>query len=201
MAVAPSMRRSFGIFSNTYMVQIALKMMGQPYTQIWPGVDQVDLQLKKNSAPLLQSTVLERQRGLTFPMNRPVLSRKSIQSVTIWPMPLASLTTTAYAIGSVCGNRCKWWESGWVLMSSKASMQTIKVASVSWKSDRSHELNQVHISVENMALIKQGFYQVANGTSGLTTGKNRWSWGQCAHQCKDWYSWNHCRWGANKPLY
>ena len=39
------------------------------------------------------------------------------------------------------------------------------------KAIEAKELNQVHISAENMALIKQGFYQVANGTSGLTTGK------------------------------
>ena len=39
------------------------------------------------------------------------------------------------------------------------------------KSIETKELNQVHISEEDMALIKQGFYQVANGTSGLTTGK------------------------------
>ena len=69
--------------SNTYMVQIALKMMGQPYTpNMTLQVDQVDPAMK-NSVLLLQSTVLERQRGLTFPMNRPVLSRKSIQSVII----------------------------------------------------------------------------------------------------------------------
>ena len=39
------------------------------------------------------------------------------------------------------------------------------------KAIETKELNQVHISAEDMALIKQGFYQVANGTSGLTTGK------------------------------
>lgn len=33
------------------------------------------------------------------------------------------------------------------------------------------ELNQVNISEENMALIKQGFYQVVNGWSGFTTGR------------------------------
>ena len=62
--------------SNTYMVQIALKMMGQPYTpNMTLQVDQVEPAMK-NCALLLRNMVLERQRGLTFPMNRPVLFQR-----------------------------------------------------------------------------------------------------------------------------
>ena len=69
--------------SNTYMVQIALKMMGQPYTpNMTLQVDQVEPCHEKLRL-LLQSMVLERQRGLTFPMNRLVLFRKTTQSAII----------------------------------------------------------------------------------------------------------------------
>ena len=62
--------------SNTYMVQIALKMMGQPYTpNMTLQVDQVDPAMKK-----LRSTFAEyglgTTTGLTFPMNRLVLSKE-----------------------------------------------------------------------------------------------------------------------------
>ena len=67
--------------SNTYMVQIASKMMGNPppnMTYKW---------IKWILHEKLRSTFAEHglgtSTGIDFPMNRPVLSRKSIQSVII----------------------------------------------------------------------------------------------------------------------
>lgn len=57
----------------------------------------------------------------------------------------------------------------------------------------------VHISVENMALIKQGFYQVANGTSDdrKTVGRGA----SVPISAKHLGSRKPIvRWGANKPL-
>ena len=61
-------------------------------------------------------------------------------------------------------------------MSLKASMTIMIKGGLGQlkKAIETKELNQVHISAEDMALIKQGFYQVANGTGGLTT-ENRGS--------------------------
>ena len=43
-------------------------------------------------------------------------------------------------------------------------------------------------------------YQVANGNEWVDDRKNRWSWGQCAHQCKRLVQLKPLSMGANKPL-
>ncbi len=40
----------------------------------------------------------------------------------------------------------------------------------------------------------KGFTKWPMVRAGLTM-ENCWSWGHSAHQCKDWGSWNHWRWG------
>ena len=133
--VVPSMRwKHWNTLPIPIWSKLPLRWWGNLTLPTWP-YKWIRLNLPwKNCALLLQSMVLEHQRGLTFPMNRLVLSRKSIQSAIIWPMPLASLTTI---------HRCNWpsmrqplqmMGRGWVLMSSKVSMTImIKGGLVSWK--------------------------------------------------------------------
>ena len=163
------------------MVQIALKMMGQPYTpNMTLQVDQVD-PAKKNSAPLFCRVRSWNVNG-DWPsqwIDR-VLSRKSIQSVIIWPMPLASLTTTPLCNWLSMRQPLQMMGSGWVLMSSKESMTImIKVASVSWKKAiEAKELNQVHISAEDMAFDQARVLPSGQWYEWVDDWKNRWSWGQ-----------------------
>ncbi len=43
------------------------------------------------------------------------------------------------------------------------------------------EMNKVNISASDMSILQQGFYQVAHGTSGLTTGRAFSKWCSCIY--------------------
>lgn len=159
--------------SNTYMVQIALKMMGQPYTpNMTLQVDQVEPAMKK-----LRSTFAEYGLGTSTGIDLPNESTGFIpkeytvgnyltnafgQFDNYTPMQLAQYAATVANDGKRVSPHVV---EGIYDNNDQGGLGQLK------KAIETKELNQVHISAEDMALIKQGFYQVANGTSGLTTGK------------------------------
>ena len=159
--------------SNTYMVQIALKMMGQPYTpNMTLQVDQVEPAMKK-----LRSTFAEYGLGTSTGIDLPNESTGFIpkeytvgnyltnafgQFDNYTPMQLAQYAATVANDGKRVSPHVV---EGIYDNNDQGGLGQLK------KAIETKELNQVHISEEDMALIKQGFYQVANGTSGLTTGK------------------------------
>ena len=155
------------------MVQIALKMMGQPYRpNMTLQVDQVDPAMKK-----LRSTFAEYGLGTSTGIDLPNESTGFIpkeytvgnyltnafgQFDNYTPMQLAQYAATVANDGKRVSPHVV---EGIYDNNAEGGLGQLK------KTIEPKELNQVHISAEDMALIKQGFYQVANGTSGLTTGK------------------------------
>ncbi|WP_148881614.1 penicillin-binding protein PBP2B [Streptococcus sp. Marseille-P7376] len=159
--------------SNTYMVQLALNMLGTPYTpNMALSSDNLDTAMEK-----LRSVFAEYGLGASTGIDLPNESTGYIpkdftvsnyitnafgQFDNYTPLQLAQYAATVanngkrvapHLVEGIYGNN----EQGGLgdLIEKKETK----------------ELNQVNISAENMALLKQGFYQVVNGGSGLTTGR------------------------------
>lgn len=160
--------------SNTYMVQIALNMLGQPYytNMVLNNTDKLGTAMDS-----LRSTFAEYGLGTSTGIDLPTESTGYItndysvanyltnafgQFDNYTPMQMAQYAATVanngtrispHLVEGVYGNK----EDG--SLGDKLEAVTGKT------------LNQVNISAEDMALIKEGFYQVVHGTSGLTTGR------------------------------
>lgn len=159
--------------SNTYMVQLALNMIGTPYTpNMALSSDNLDTAMEK-----LRSVFAEYGLGASTGIDLPNESTGYIpkdftvsnyitnafgQFDNYTPLQLAQYAATVanngkrvapHLVEGIYGNN----EQGGLgdLIEKKETK----------------ELNQVNISAENMALLKQGFYQVVNGGSGFTTGR------------------------------
>ena len=159
--------------SNTYMVQLALNMMGTPYT---PNMA-IDLTNLDSSMDKLRKAFAQYGLGASTGIDLPsesegytpkkytfanYLTNAFGQFDNYTPMQLAQYAATVanggtriapHLVEGIYDNN----ETGGLgkLIESKSTK----------------ELNKVDISKENMDLIRQGFYQVVHGTSGFTTGR------------------------------
>ena len=159
--------------SNTYMVQVALNLMGQPYQpNMLLKTDQLDPAMEK-----LRSTFASYGLGAPTGIDLPnestgfvpkefsvgnYLSDAFGQFDNYTPMQLAQYVATIANDGKRIAPHLV---QGVYENDAKGGLGPLK------EEIPTKELNQVALTPENLSLIKQGFYQVANGTSGLTTGK------------------------------
>ncbi|RRD32688.1 penicillin-binding protein 2 [Streptococcus minor] len=160
--------------SNTYMVQIALNMLGQPYTpnMVLSQTDQLQVAMKQ-----LRTTFGEYGLGVPTGIDLPLESTGYIpEEYTIsnyltntfgqfdnyTPLQMAQYAATVanggtriapHLVEGIYGNR----EDGTL---------GDKIEEVAGS-----QLNQVNISPENMKIVQEGFYQVVHGVSGFSTGK------------------------------
>ncbi|WP_164828444.1 penicillin-binding protein PBP2B, partial [Streptococcus sp. DD11] len=159
--------------SNTYMVQVALKMMGTPYSaDMKLNFDELDSSMKK-----LRSTFAEYGLGTETGIDLPnesagyvpekftfanYLTNSFGQFDNYTTLQLAQYAATVanngkriapHLVEGIYGN------------SDQGGLGDL-VEKIDGK-----ELNQVSISEDNMDIIKQGFYQVVHGSSGFTTGR------------------------------
>ena len=159
--------------SNTYMVQTALGLMGQTYQpNMYIGTSNLESAMGK-----LRSTFAEYGLGSATGIDLPEESTGFIpkeysfanfitnsfgQFDNYTPMQLAQYVATIANNGvrvapriveGIYGNNDKG-ELGDLIHQLSPT-----------------ELNKVSISESNMSLLHQGFYQVAHGTSGFTTGR------------------------------
>ena len=159
--------------SNTYMVQIALNLMGQPYQpNMSLKTDQLDPAMNK-----LRSTFasygLGTETGIDLPNESTGYVPKEFtignyltdafgQFDNYTPMQLAQYVATIANDGKRVAPHLV---QGIYENDAKGGLGPLK------EEIATKELNQVALTPENLAIIKQGFYQVVYGTSGLTTGK------------------------------
>ncbi|MCO4486092.1 penicillin-binding protein PBP2B [Streptococcus infantarius] len=158
--------------SNTYMVQVALKMMGQEY---YSGMALATTGTKK-AMEELRATYAEYGLGTSTGMDLPetttgylsedyspfnVLTEAFGQYDSYTPMQLAQYAATV-ANG---GNRV----APHIVDSIYDNDGTTGLGTLS-KTIETNVLNKVNISSSDMALLQQGFYQVVNSTSGYATG-------------------------------
>lgn len=159
--------------SNTYMVQVALRMMGTPYAaDMKLDLDKVDPSMQQ-----LRSTFAQYGLGTSTGIDLPnestgflpkdftfanYLTNAFGQFDNYTPMQLAQYAATVanngkrvapHVVEGIYGNND---QGGLGDLIQKIEPQ---------------ELDQVSISEEDMAIIKQGFYQVVHGSSGFTTGR------------------------------
>lgn len=159
--------------SNTYMVQIALKMLGQPYVpnMVLNQTDQLAVAMEEMRSGFGQYG-LGVATGIDLPLESTgyitedftignYLTNAFGQFDNYTPMQMAQYAATVANGGSrisphlvegIYGNK----EDG--------SMDD-KIEEV-----KGQTLNQVNISPENMGIIQEGFYQVVHGASGFSTG-------------------------------
>lgn len=159
--------------SNPYMVQIALNMLGQPYSpnMVLNQTDQLSTAMDQ-----LRTSFGEYGLGVATGIDLPLESTGYIpeeysianyltnafgQFDNYTPMQMAQYAATVanggtrispHLVEGIYGNQ----EDG--------SLGD-KIEDVTGKT-----LNQVNISSENMAIIQEGFYQVVHGASGFSTG-------------------------------
>ncbi|MGT2715065.1 penicillin-binding protein PBP2B [Streptococcus respiraculi] len=160
--------------SNTYMVQIALDMLGQPYV---PGMILKENESLNTSMEKLRTIFGEYGLGAPTGIDLPLESTGFIpkeysianyltnsfgQFDNYTPMQMAQYVATV-ANG---GRRVSPHIAEGIYANNAEGGLGEKIEAVSGK-----ELNQVNLSAEEMALIQQGFYMVVNGGSGLTTGR------------------------------
>ncbi|MBF0777266.1 penicillin-binding protein 2 [Streptococcus cuniculi] len=160
--------------SNTYMVQIALDMLGQPYV---PGMLLKENDSLNTSMEKLRTTFGEYGLGAPTGIDLPLESTGFIpkeysianyltnsfgQFDNYTPMQMAQYVATV-ANG---GRRVSPHIAEGIYANSAEGGLGEKIEAISGK-----EVNQVNLSAEEMALIQQGFYMVVNGGSGLTTGR------------------------------
>ncbi|WP_394404833.1 penicillin-binding protein PBP2B [Streptococcus sp. 20-1249] len=160
--------------SNTYMVQLALKMAGQPYIygMTLAENDQMTEAMKK-----LRSTFREFGLGTSTGIDLPLESTGYIpeefsisnyltnafgQFDNYTPLQMAQYAATV----ANDGKRVSPHLVQGVYDNKEDGSLGNQISTVTGK-----ELNQVNVSAEDMALIKEGFYQVVNGASGFTTGR------------------------------
>lgn len=159
--------------SNTYMVQIALNMLGQPYSSnmVLSQTDQLEPAMEK-----LRAGFGEYGLGVSTGIDLPLESIGYISSdFTIsnyltnafgqfdnyTPMQMAQYAATV-ANG---GTRISPHLVEGIYDNKEDGSIGGKIEDVTGK-----VLNQVNIPAENMALIQEGFYLVVHGGSGLSTG-------------------------------
>ena len=159
--------------SNTYMVQVALNMMGTPYSaDMKLNMDQLDPSMKKLRSGFAEYG-LGTQTGIDLPNESSgytpgkftfanYLTNAFGQFDNYTPMQLAQYAATVanngkrvapHIVEGIYGN------------GDQGGLGDL-VEKIETK-----ELNQVNISEDDMALIKQGFYRVVHGGSGFTTGR------------------------------
>lgn len=160
--------------SNTYMVQIALNMVGQPYV---PGMILNVNDSLESSMEKLRGTFGEYGLGVATGIDLPLESTGFIpkeysisnyltnsfgQFDNYTPMQMAQYVATV-ANG---GRRVSPHLAEGIYANNAEGGLGEVIESITGKA-----LNQVNISEEEMALIQQGFYMVVNGSSGFTTGR------------------------------
>ncbi|MGT2929896.1 penicillin-binding protein PBP2B [Streptococcus dentasini] len=160
--------------SNTYMVQVALKMMGQDY---YPGMslsnDGVD-----STMTSLRNAYAEYGMGVKTGIDLPnesegyrtddykpgnVLTEAFGQFDSYTPMQLAQYSATVANGGTRIAPRLV---QGVYNNNADGGLGDM-VSSIDTK-----ELNKVNISSEQMGLIQEGFYEVVNSSDGYATGKD-----------------------------
>lgn len=159
--------------SNTYMVQVALKMMGTPYT---PNMG-VDLKNLDSSMEKLRETFAEYGLGAKTGVDLPTES----QGYTPKEFTFANYLTNAFGqfdnytplqlaqyAATVANNGKR--VAPHLVEGIYANDKNGGLGDLIEKKE-TKVLNQVNISEENMKLIKEGFYQVVHGGSGFTTGR------------------------------
>ena len=160
--------------SNTYMVQVALKMMGQEYHS---GMALSTSDMKK-AMEELRATYAEYGMGTSTGIDLPenttgylskeysagnVLTEAFGQYDSYTPMQLAQYAATVANGGSRIAPHLV---EGIYESDGKGGLGTLT------KTIESKVLNKVDISSEDMDLIHQGFYQVVNGTDAFATGSH-----------------------------
>ena len=130
--------------SNTYMVQVALKMMGTPYSaDMKLDFDELDPSMNKFTfANYLTNSFGQFDNYTTLQLAQ-YASTVANNGKRVAP----------HIVEGIYGN------------SDQGGLGDL-VQKIDTK-----ELNQVNISDEDMSIIKQGFYQVVHGSSGFTTGR------------------------------
>ena len=159
--------------SNTYMVQVALKMMGTPYSaDMKLDFDELDPSMKK-----LRSTFAEYGLGTSTGIDLPNESTGYLP----YKFTFANYLTNSFGQFDNYTTLQLAQYASTVANNGKRVAPHI-VEGIYGNSDQgglgdlvqkidTKELNQVNISDEDMSIIKQGFYQVVHGSSGFTTGR------------------------------
>ena len=159
--------------SNTYMVQIALEMMGQPYRpNMTAKIDQLDSAMGK-----LRATFGEYGLGVSTEIDLPDESTGFIPQ----KFDLANYLTNAFGqfdnytpmqlaqyVATIANNGVRLAPhivEGIYDNNDKGGLGEL-IQAINTK-----EINKVNISESDMAILHQGFYQVSHGTSPLTTGR------------------------------
>lgn len=159
--------------SNTYMVQVALKMMGTPYSaDMKLDFDELDPSMKK-----LRSTFAEFGLGASTGIDLPNESTGYLPDKFTFANYLTNsfgqfdnYTTLQLAqYASTVANNGKR-VAPHIVEGIYGNSDQGGLGDLVQKID-TKELNQVNISDEDMSIIKQGFYQVVHGSSGFTTGR------------------------------
>lgn len=159
--------------SNTYMVQVALKMMGTPYSaDMKLDFDELDPSMKK-----LRSTFAEYGLGTSTGIDLPNESTGYLPEKFTFANYLTNsfgqfdnYTTLQLAqYASTVANNGKR-VAPHIVEGIYGNSDQGGLGDLVQKID-TKELNQVNISDEDMSIIKQGFYQVVHGSSGFTTGR------------------------------
>ena len=158
--------------SNTYMVQIALNMMGSPYG----SGKEIDMSKLNSSMEKLRATFAEYGMGTQTGIDLPnegngfipqkynfgnYITNAFGQFDNYTPLQLAQYAATV-ANG---GTRIAPHLVEGIYSSKTAGQLGDLVEEIKPK-----ELNKVNISSDDMDLIHEGFYDVVHGTSGFTTG-------------------------------
>ena len=159
--------------SNTYMVQLALNMMGTPYS---PNMT-IDLKNLNSSMDKLRKTFAQYGLGASTGIDLPsesegytpkkytfanYLTNAFGQFDNYTPMQLAQYAATVANGGTRIAPHLV---EGIYDNNEKGGLGKL----IEGKATK--ELNKVDISKDNMELIRRGFYQVVHGTSGFTTGR------------------------------
>lgn len=160
--------------SNTYMVQIALNILGQPYS---PGMLVYETDELSPAMDKLRASLGEYGLGVSTGIDLPLESTGYIPSEytvsnyltnsfgqfdNYTPMQMAQYAATV-ANGGV---RISPHLVQGIYSNAEDGGLGELLEPINGK-----ELNRVGITAEDMALIQEGFFQVVNGSSGLTTGK------------------------------
>lgn len=158
--------------SNTYMVQIALKLMGQDYHQGMvlsnTGYEEAMAHIRETFAQFGMGTAT----GIDLPGESQgyvpkefdianVMTQSFGQFDNYTPLQLAQYVATIANGGRRIAPH--------LVANIYSSKDITKIGEVS-ETIEPKVLNEIPISADDMAILQTGFYQVANGGSSLTTG-------------------------------
>ena len=158
--------------SNTYMVQVALKMMGQEY---YPGMSLATTGMKEAMEELRAAYAeygMGTSTGIDLPENTTgyisddysagnVLTEAFGQYDSYTPMQLAQYAATVANGGKRIAPH---------LVDSIYDNDGTDGIGTLGKTIETNVLNQINISDDDMDLLQQGFYQVVNSSSAYATG-------------------------------